>query len=879
MNADHAASSSKRAPSTSIELTVRFGASVLSVTHLTPPRTFHLGEVDCDLHLPTAILGAPRVPLIHVYAGEVKLLLPRAARGTLRLGEAPAEDLEAVAVSDRAQPFPDVEGAVLVPFPLGAEAEIEIAGVTIHVSSSAPVIAAIDRGLLDRNSLLFVGASALAQVGLLGALALHAPPPRSDLDGISQEQVYAIQAALQEFEEKQLEQKEAEQPAESDDGSRSDATQNKEGGTGSRAKGEEGSMGNPNTRATAQRFGAMGPSDNADPHIARAAALREAAEFGMIGLLNSGAGGDPQAPAGPWGYDGSAQGGGGLALGATGTLGHGAGLGIGIAPGLGNGAGNASGFGAGQGRLGGSHRAPVFNSVVNTAPPPPEAQVPAEEAIDPNGRFATTYRPGGGHLSAFESAVARGIVPVAAREIVGDLGARYTPPVNVPSGHALGLRVDLERSALAPGGGAFHLRLALRSSAEHAAARPHLSVHLVLDVSGSMKGESIDRARRAADALVDRLAPTDDFSLTTFSSDASVLVTDGPVGARRGSIHQVIQTIREDGGTNIGAGLELGYAQANNPAIPEEAVKVVLLLSDGHANAGITKSDSLARLALDAFQHGIQTSSFGLGTDYDGALMSSIAADGAGGYYYLRDAEQIAPALSTELDRRLDPVATAVEVRVRLENDVQLLHVYGSRRLGQAEAARVRQTEVASDMQASTRDHIKQDRKEDTEGGMRFFMPSFARDDAHAFLLKLQVPGGMGGRRIAGIELKYKDRLSKKNVVEEIPLKATFADSDAESAASIDASVSRSVQGFAAGETLGEASARIARGDRGGAASLLGERELILRTAASSLHEPLFLRDADRLATLRLHTGDRDGMGDPLVLSMLLETAGRSHLH
>ena len=38
----------------------------------------------------------------------------------------------------------------------------------------------------------------------------------------------------------------------------------------------------------------QGPQDNPDPHIARQAALREAAEFGMIGLLNTGAGGDPE---------------------------------------------------------------------------------------------------------------------------------------------------------------------------------------------------------------------------------------------------------------------------------------------------------------------------------------------------------------------------------------------------------------------------------------------------------------------------------------------------------------------------------------------------------------------------------------------------------
>ncbi len=67
-------------------------------------------------------------------------------------------------------------------------------------------------------------------------------------------------------------------------------------------------------------------------------------------------------------------------------------------------------------------------------------------------------------------------------------------------------------------------------------------------------------------------------------------------------------------------------------------MRVVLLLSDGRANSGHHRElERLSRLALDAFQGGVQTSTFGLGADYDGALMSSIASDGAGGYYYLRE--------------------------------------------------------------------------------------------------------------------------------------------------------------------------------------------------------------------------------------------------
>ena len=111
----------------------------------------------------------------------------------------------------------------------------------------------------------------------------------------------------------------------------------------------------------------------------RAAALRDAAEFGMIGLLNTGAGGDPSAPTAPWGRDdasgnglsargnlwgsdiGDSLGQGGLGLSGIGEGGGGKGQGTGLGSigtlGHGAGSGVVDGFGHGHGRLGGQHRA------------------------------------------------------------------------------------------------------------------------------------------------------------------------------------------------------------------------------------------------------------------------------------------------------------------------------------------------------------------------------------------------------------------------------------------------------------------------------------------------------------------------------------------
>lgn len=503
---------------------------------------------------------------------------------------------------------------------------------------------------------------------------------------------------------------------------------------------------------------------------------------------------------------------------------------------------------------------------------------PTRAAIDPNGRFATTYRPGRGHLAGFEASLARGELPAEARQLVGDVGSAYAPELATPSDHALAWRVDLERSALPPSGGHTHLRIALRSSATAATERPPMSVHVVFDVSSSMQGESIVHARRAAQALVERLEAGDHFSLVAFGGTASVRVPEGVVGPRRQQILDTIGDLQLEGGTNISAGLDLGYAEAARGPQRPEWVKLVMLISDGRPNTGDIDVQRLTARAARAFQSGVQTSAFGLGDDYDGVLMSGLAQQGAGGYYYVRDAQGIAQSLATELESRLQPVAQAVEVRVRLRPDVALTQTYGSHRLDAGESAAVRTQELAVDAQTEQRDRIARDRVQDAAGGMRFFIPGFARDDQHVILLGIHLPAGIGPRAIATVELRYKDRLTKRNVVDEQPVRAAYADSAAASAQSADRSVLRTVQGFDAGETLLRASRMIGAGDPTGAYAILGERAALLRAASRALAEPRLDADANRIDRLRNFAGAGDTMSAPLVLAMLLDTSGQRML-
>jgi Ca-activated chloride channel family protein len=510
---------------------------------------------------------------------------------------------------------------------------------------------------------------------------------------------------------------------------------------------------------------------------------------------------------------------------------------------------------------------------------PVEAAEPARVAVprlDPNARYATTYRPGGAALAAFDAAVSRGQIPSTYKDLVGDFGARYAPALAAPTEGALAVSVDTERAAIGPNGGSTNLVVSLASS-EAMPSRAPLSVHIVLDISGSMSGQAIEDAKHAAEAAVDKLEPTDDFSMVTFSNTAQVLVPDGAIGPRRPQVLARIREVHADGGTNISSGLDLGYAEARTPSVSDDAVRIVMLLSDGHANAGDTDPARLSDRAARAFQDGIQTSAFGLGPDFDAPLMSGIADRGAGGYYYLADSSQIGPALAREIDARLRPVATAVELRVRLRPDVAATRVFGSRELSDAESDAVRAQEVAVD-QHEKRQGIAADRQTDAAGGMRFFIPAFARADRHATMVAIQLPPGAGERSIASIEVRYKDRLLKKNVTSELSVKMRWAGTDAESAVTANPAVERMGQAFGAGDAILQAAELVDHGDRAAARAVLGERAAVMRMAAATLGEPRLTEDSGRLDRLADAVGGARPVADALPLVVMLRGSGYGYL-
>jgi len=218
-------------------------------------------------------------------------------------------------------------------------------------------------------------------------------------------------------------------------------------------------------------------------------------------------------------------------------------------------------------------------------------------------------------------------------------------------------------------------------------SRPPMSLAIVIDHSGSMQGEKIEKAREAARGLVERLGERDRVALIQYDDAAETLVPSISVDATgRQRLYAAIGSIQDAGGTNIHDGLVLGRDEVLRSIVPGNVNRLVLL-SDGNANVGVTDVGSLSRLAADASERGVRITTVGLGADYNEDLMEAVAENGRGRYYYVKDATTLDAVFAGELKAIQGTVATGAELRLEPAcAGVEIAEVFGyvSRRDGRA---------------------------------------------------------------------------------------------------------------------------------------------------------------------------------------------------
>ncbi|MBF5044931.1 VWA domain-containing protein [Aggregicoccus sp. 17bor-14] len=300
-------------------------------------------------------------------------------------------------------------------------------------------------------------------------------------------------------------------------------------------------------------------------------------------------------------------------------------------------------------------------------------------------------------------------------------------PASASSGEGtLRLSGRLSHPVLPVGASELYLTVDVQGAKVPGTRRSPVSLALVIDRSGSMAGEKLAQARRAAHHLVSLLGPEDRLALVDYGSDVRGLPLLAATPENRERMERYIDALVDDGGTNISAGL----ARAAQQLAPVQGgVRRLILVSDGQPTEGLTDAAALLQQVRGLRSgQGLTLSAIGVGSDYDERLMQGLAETGAGAYGFLEDARQLATLFERDLQQATTAVARDVELAFELPEGVQLDEVLG----------------YASEMQGRS---------------VRVRLPDFSAGQLERVVARVRVKGARPGTplAVAGLRLRYAD--------------------------------------------------------------------------------------------------------------------------
>ena len=205
--------------------------------------------------------------------------------------------------------------------------------------------------------------------------------------------------------------------------------------------------------------------------------------------------------------------------------------------------------------------------------------------------------------------------------------------------------------------------------------RTPANVAIVLDRSGSMEGEKIERAKEAAIMALNMLDERDIVSVVTYSDTVSVLVPATRV-SERGNIRRMIRSIYADGYTALFAGVSKGGDEVRK-FLTGNRVNRVILLSDGLANVGPDSPAALGDLGASLGRAGISVTTIGLGLGYNEDLMVRLAQKSDGNHAFVENSRDLVRIFEYEFKDVLSVVAQDVEVEIRCSPGIRPIRVIG----------------------------------------------------------------------------------------------------------------------------------------------------------------------------------------------------------
>ena len=182
----------------------------------------------------------------------------------------------------------------------------------------------------------------------------------------------------------------------------------------------------------------------------------------------------------------------------------------------------------------------------------------------------------------------------------------------------------------------------------------------------------LNLCKKTCEILVNELGNDDQFGLTVFSTNVRVAFPLQKMNAtNKARALTVITAIRTEGQTNLSGGLTSAIGELQGSTSKNE-VRSIMLLTDGHANQGVTDPQAIIALtkACLASTPSISVNVFGYGCDHNAELLRNIseASVTKGSYYFIESNDNVSSAFGDCLGGLMSVAAQNIMLTISGKN-------------------------------------------------------------------------------------------------------------------------------------------------------------------------------------------------------------------
>jgi Ca-activated chloride channel family protein len=292
------------------------------------------------------------------------------------------------------------------------------------------------------------------------------------------------------------------------------------------------------------------------------------------------------------------------------------------------------------------------------------------------GDFGAT--PGGvKDLRLARELIAKGQIPPADALLVEAMYAEHDLPVEGPTcTRTLCLRAAAGFASEIDGTPRGWAQIGLSSTIDPATfVRPSTTFIFTIDVSGSMGwGQGDDEhptaghlSRQLANALADQLRPDDRIAIVTYGSDVNTALSLR-AGDDQTAIHNTIDSLHEDGSTNMEAGMRRAYS-IGQQALGSTAQVRVIVFTDTQPNVGATSASEFSDLVKGAAETDVHTTVLALGLGIGPEVMRGMASLRGANAYSLTRTTDVDEFMADDYPWFTTPIAFGLRVNATAGTD------------------------------------------------------------------------------------------------------------------------------------------------------------------------------------------------------------------